>query len=35
MIGLIEPTTSDQISELQRTVSASRLNLWLACRLKF
>ncbi len=34
MIGLIEPTV-DRIGELQRTVSASRLNLWLTCRLKF
>jgi hypothetical protein len=33
MIALIEPT--DRIGELQRTVSASRLNLWLNCRLKF
>src|SRR5271156_5298471 len=33
MIALAEPP--DRIAELQRTVSASRLGLWLTCRLKF
>jgi hypothetical protein len=35
MIALIEPTSTDRIVELQQTISASRLGLWLTCRLKF
>jgi hypothetical protein len=29
------PTAVDRVAELQKTISASRLSLWLACRLKF
>jgi hypothetical protein len=29
------PATLDRVAELQNTISASRLSLWLACRLKF
>ena len=29
------PVTVDRVAELQKTISASRLSLWLACRLKF
>ncbi|MGH7969520.1 MAG: PD-(D/E)XK nuclease family protein, partial [Limisphaerales bacterium] len=29
------PTTADRVSELGKTISASRLGLWLGCRLKF
>jgi len=40
MIATVEPpaagtTMANRIQELKRTVSASRLNLWLQCRLKF
>jgi len=35
MIALAEPAGVNRIEELQRTVSASRLNCWLQCRLKF
>src|SRR3954452_20020632 len=42
MIAVVEPpkqpqapTTPDRITELQQTVSASRLILWQQCRLKF
>jgi len=35
MIALIEPGATNRIAELQKTVSASRLSLWLTCRLKF
>jgi hypothetical protein len=35
MIALAEPVGVNRIEELQRTVSASRLNCWLQCRLKF
>jgi CRISPR/Cas system-associated exonuclease Cas4 (RecB family) len=30
-----EPTEKDRIRELQQTISASRLSLWLGCKLKF
>jgi len=30
-----EPTEKDRIAELQQTISASRLSLWLGCKLKF
>lgn len=30
-----EPTEQDRIAELQQTISASRLSLWLGCKLKF
>lgn len=30
-----QPTTVDQVAELQKTISASRLGVWLTCRLKF
>jgi len=29
------PAAVDRVAELQKTISASRLNLWLGCRLKF
>jgi hypothetical protein len=35
MIALAEPAGINRMEELQRTVSASRLNCWLQCRLKF
>lgn len=30
-----EPTEQDRLKELQQTISASRLSLWLGCKLKF
>ena len=37
MISCVEPTAAGpyRIGELQQTISASRLNAWLGCRLKF
>lgn len=35
MIAPIEQVVGDEVSQLQKTVSASRLNCWLQCRLKF
>jgi putative RecB family exonuclease len=31
----VKPAAIDRVAELQKTISASRLNLWLQCRLKF
>jgi putative RecB family exonuclease len=33
--AIVAPSTTNRIEELQKTVSASRLNCWLSCRLKF
>ena len=38
MIATVEPIAASQpksVAELRQTISASRLNTWLACRLKF
>ncbi len=31
----VQPKGIDRVAELQKTISASRLSLWLICRLKF